>query len=336
MDVEVPAGNFLRPNGLGGYIVRQSDLDTFADCGLRKFYRDRARNDPNAPQGNNLSATGFGTVIHYVLQNMEKWHNEGREDALEQALKTFRFYWHPDNMGLLDVRIDTWIKRQTWGGLQERGLALIEAYWEMQRAADTQLLACEYKFAVPIKVNGRTHTLQGTIDRLEIAKAARVPVLQVSDYKTGRRPTYLRYNQQFSAYCFATSQPEFWRGWTEGGVDDPAAFDDETLGALERSFASWGYNVHAGQNAADPKAGEIYPLASRRGRWIDLQAVKFTDAGWRNERDYARLHIAIDSYVRACESEVYPMDLSGETCTWCAFRQVCGGVALPPEEAGAP
>ena len=188
-NVELPTGNYLRPNGHGGYLIRQSDLSSFARCGMQKYYQDRANNDPDAPQGAHLSATGFGTVMHFALQHMEQAYNAGNSEALNEALNTFEYYWHPDNMGLLGVKVDTWIKRQTWAGLRERGRAVLRAYYDMQRHTDTQLLACEYQFAVPMPINGRLHTLTGTIDRLEVGRLSRKPYLKVTDYKSdGSRP----------------------------------------------------------------------------------------------------------------------------------------------------
>lgn len=325
--IELVDQNYLRPNGLGGYLIRQSDLSSWSRCQLQKFYNDRAAADPDAPQPRNLSATVYGTVVHYALMLLEQMHHEGNPDALDVAIKTFEKYWHPDNTGALTGEtIDEWLPRQTYAGLRERGRIAIGDYYRLLLRDDGKLLALEYQFAVPIVIRGVTHTLTGTIDRLALKKYYQKPYLAIEDFKTGKQPTYLRYNMQGSAYAFASTKREFWLGWPDSGMGELAAFDEDTVAALERSFGSYGYDLL-------PGAGK---LASRRFRWVNIQEIKFADGGWRTERDFARVHLAVDAYVRACEAGVYSVNTTGEVCKYCEFKNICGGVGLPMEKAGAP
>lgn len=323
--------SYLRPNGLGGYIVRQSDLSSWSRCQLQKFYYDRARANPEAPQPESLSATVYGTVVHYALMILEQALSEGTEpdEALALAIRTFEHYWEPQHLAELGERVTVWLPRQTYGGLRERGRIAIRDYYKLRCTDQSWLLALEYQFAVPVQIGDVTHTLTGTIDRLSLRKQARKPYLSLDDYKTGKQPTYLRHNMQGSAYAYASSRPEFWSGWEESGMGSLMTFDPDMTARIETMFGSWGYRLHAGS------PGDA-PLASRRFRWINLQEIKFADGGWRHERDYARLHLAIDGYVRACEQGIYAVNQSGEVCTYCPFRKVCGGIGLPAEEAGAP
>jgi hypothetical protein len=278
--------------------------------------------------------------MHVALHAMEKAHNEGDPDALGLGLRTFDYYWAPENLDQLNLKITVWLPRQTWDGLAERGRAAIRDTYELLRKEDAHLLALEYPFAVPLEVNGRLHTVHGYIDRLTLRKHYRKPYVSADDYKSGRKPTYLRHHMQFTVYCYASTQAEFWTGWPESGVGGTRHgsealehFDPELIGRLERSFSSWGYRLHSGS----PSHGEEeLPLASRRGRWISVNDVGFSDAGWRTERDYARLGLAVDAYVRAREAGIYSPNVSGETCTYCAFRATCGGIGLPAETEGAP
>lgn len=326
---ELAQDNYLRPNGHGGYLIRQSDLSSWARCQLQKYYQDRAKVDPNAPQPKTLSATEYGTVVHYALMILEQRHHDGRDDALEVAIATFEHYWHPDHIAQVATPVDEWLPRQTYGGLRERGRRVIRDYFELLKRSDTKLLALEYQFAVPLVVDGTTHTLTGTVDRLAIDKHHTKPYLSIEDFKTGKQPTYLRYNVQGSAYAYATTQPEFWTGWDASGMRELATFDHDTLAAIERYFASYDYSLHEGQlSDATP--------AARRFRWVNMQEVKFADGGWRTDRDYARLVLAIDAYVRACEAGIYSPTNTGEVCVYCPFRATCGGIGLAPEKAGAP
>jgi hypothetical protein len=324
-------GNYLRPNGLGGYIVRQSDLSSWSRCQMQKLYDDRARHDPGAPQPRALSATEFGSVAHYATMRMEIAMHEGRDDALQIGLQTFEYYWQPEHIEELPGvrRINEWLPRDTFGGLRERGRRMLKDHYDLLRKDESWLLGLEYQFAVPIVIGEITHTLTGTIDRLAIRKLATKPYIALDDNKTGKQPTYLRWNMQGTAYAYATTRPEFWLGWPGSGMFELEAFPEETINRLDGLLNSYGYRLHEGSE------GDL-PLASRRFRWINLKEIKFVDGGWRNARDYARLHLAVDSYVRAVEAEVYAINTTGEICRYCPFRTTCGGVGLPDEEAGAP
>jgi hypothetical protein len=320
--LDVPRTNHLRANGQGGYVVRQSDLSAWSRCQLQKFYYDQAKADPTAPQPQALSATVYGTVMHYAVQQMEQAMHAGRDDALQLGIATFEHYWHPENVELIAERVTEWLPRQTYGGLRERGKRVLRDYYDLLRTEDSFLLALEYEFHVPLVIGDVTHTLSGTIDRLSIRKHYTKPYVSVDDNKTGRVPTYLRYNMQGTAYAYATTLPDFW--------DDVPA---EDVARIESMFESWGYRLYdAGYMASKDER----PLASRRFRWIDLKDLKFIDGGWRNERDYARLHLAVDAYVRGCEAGVYSVNTTGEICRYCPFRKTCGGLGLPDENAGQP
>lgn len=328
-ELEFVDDNFLRPNGHGGWIIRQSDLSSWSYCPLRKFYEDRARADANAPQPAQLSATVYGTVMHYVLMNMELAYHEGSEDALPQALASFEHYWQPENIGAIAERVTEWLPRQTYGGLRDRGRSTIKSYYDLLKGDDSRLLALEYQFAVPLVIRGTTHTLTGTVDRISLRRQSSKPYLSLDDFKTGKQVTYLRHNQQGHTYAFASTLREFWEGWPESGLGGLETFDPGDIVRLDELFSSWGYALHSGTHRE-------LPLASRRFRWIDLKQLKYIDGGWRNARDYARLHLAVDGYIRSVQAGAYHPNLKGEPCAFCSFRKTCGGIGLPDENAGAP
>lgn len=336
MKIELARDNYLRPNGLGGVIIRQSDLSSFARCQLQKYYYDRAAADPTATQPRSLSATVYGSVVHYALMLLERLHYEGDESALDTAVSTFHHYWHPDNLHVLTgERIDTWLPRQTYAGLKARGEIAITDYYRILRTdVDSQLLGLEYQFAVPIQVGDRTHTLTGTIDKLRLGRYMRKPFVSVDDFKTGKQPTYLRWNMQGTAYSYATTRREFWLGWAESGMGELATFDQDVVDNLEGLFRSWGFRLL--DDGTSPAEDASLRLASRKFRWINMQEIKIADGGWRTARDYARLHLAIDGYVRSCETGSYSINQIGEVCVYCPFQHDCGGVGLAPESSGAP
>lgn len=327
----IARGNYLQPNGLGGYVISASAIGSWSRCQLQRFYELRARHDPDAPKGSQLSATAYGSVMHSAIMQMEKAHHEGRADALDMALRYFEHYWHPANIAAICPPIDEWLPQQTWNGLLDRGRFILRQHFDnVVKSREQYLIALEHQFAVPFEVAGRTHTLTGAIDRLMIARYQRRPYIAIDDLKTGRRKYYLRYNTQGGFYAYATTQPEFWSGGFEkSGLPDMQAFPDEAMASMEERFATYGFRIHAG---GDPGL----KLSARKFRWIDLQNNKTIDGGWRVAQDYARLALAIDAYVRASEAEIYSVNAEGEICRYCPFRHVCGGVGLPADGVGAP
>lgn len=294
-----------RYNEHGGLIVRQSDLSSYTRCPQQKKISDEIQDAGGREQ--TLSATVYGTVVHHALQVFEEHRHVGRPDALEVALATFAHYWEPENIGDLEPGgIDVWLPRQTYGGLRAKGLRVIEQYARMIEADNGQLLALEYVFAVPLFLDGRQHTLTGTVDRMSrrlMTSGKRFAYLNLEDFKTGKVPTYLRHNMQFTAYSWASQQRPFWDGF-----DDP---EDAWLKTKD-----W----------------------ARRTTWVDMATVTRKDGGWRGPQDYARLMVALREYIKAVEADVYPLNLKGDVCTFCPFSRTgqCGGVAVADDDEGRP
>jgi len=323
----------IRYNEHGGVIVRQSDLSSWSRCNLQKHYQDQAKADPTAAQGHALSATVFGTVVHYSLLTMEKLHHAGKEEALDIGIATFEHYWDPKNISSIAEPVDIWIARQTYGGLRDRGRTLLKSYYDLLEKDDGKLLALEYEFAVPLIIGDRQHTLTGTIDRMAVRKWYGTPYFSIEDFKTGKQPYYLRQNIQGSAYSYASTQPEFWIS------DIYPSFDAETMEGMEKYFAKMGYRVHDGTKTwwwSGPARKEITELASRRFRWVNMQEIKYADGGWRGPDDYARLQLAVAAYVKAQENEVFSPVLDGVVCQYCPFQRSCGGTGLPERDHGMP
>ena len=644
--------DFLKPNGLGGYKISVSALSSWSRCPLAKFYDDRARYVQDAPQPKRLSATQFGSVMHVVLMQMDRAIHEGEENALEQAIRTFEHYWDPNNITAICERVDTWIGKQTYGGLRDKGRTALRNLYEVLSREDVWRLAHEYHFAVPIIVNGRTHTLNGFVDRLSIKKhsnrrpylctddwkglpvdtpiptpggwvrmgdlrpgdqviggdgrpanvigksevntrpcyritfddrseivadnvhlwtistgetlstdelykrfaardslrilnggALQLPeadlgidpyllgawlgdgnrwrgvitkgddelfeILKGRGHKLGKRqvskvsecPSYtilglqaalsdadllgrkfipgaylrgsarqrvellrglmdtdgtwnkarrravfcsgdlelahgvhelvvslgwkarlhtvkrtgfgrtvdshevhftpvdinpfalsrkadlvdtldysatqrprrrliksivrvgemetaciavdspgnlylcgeqmvpthnsgkqhknLRQHLQGTAYSYASTLPEFWLGWPDSGLGELEPFSSEAIGAIEEGFNAWGFKLHRGSDSE-------LPLASRRFRWGNVMDARFADGGWRSERDYARLALVVDGYVRAREVRAYSANTEGEVCGHCSHQTYCGGIGLAQAAEGAP
>ena len=304
--------------------IRQSDLGAAQRCFQQKHLMDEEA--AGGKRGETNSATVLGTVTHYAAMILEQLHHEGRPDALDVAVATFEHYWRHENVTELEpAGINVWLPKQTWGGLQIRGRKALRDYYELLTRDEGKLLALEYEWDVPYELDGETHQLHGTADRLAIRLYKNQPYLSVEDFKTGKRPTYLRYLTQWTVYSYASTRPEFWVDF--GDLLDPLI---ESLRSprKKKQFALY-------------DDGSGLPLIPRRGRWINLgqqEVVSLHDVGWRTDHDYARMRVQLREYVNANKAGVFPLTLSGETCMYCPFSRngACGGVPIPELEAGTP
>lgn len=282
--------------------IRQSDLASYTRCPQQKHLRDKEKaGELGVPQ--QLSMTAYGSVLHHALNAMENLHHQGQGDALERALATFEYYWKPENTAAICEPVTIWAARDSYSGMLRKGLATLRVYHTQLLDDAGKLLGLEIGFTLPIELEGRAHTLHGTMDRLSLRRSS-TSYLNIEDFKSGKAQRYLRWNAQFTLYAYATTFSQFWTD----------AWGPEEGGALYERFR----------------------LLPRRGTWVDVSAgAHRKDAGYRGEVDFARLKIALAEYVRAVEANLYPLSLSGEFCEWCPFREgACGGIALPSPDHG--
>lgn len=223
------------------------------------------------------SLTVLGSVWHYAVDVYETYDFD-----LNLAKRTFIHYWN--NPGQLGLTVDFWHRRTTFMGLQQRGLDMLERYHELRPWQTGVRIGSEINFTVPIG----EHELTGTIDKLYVRPGQRK--LTVLDFKTGSHvPEALKFNLQFTAYCYATTVPEFW--------EQVPGFED----AYEK------YRHHA-----------------REGWWYHARNSKMFSAGYRAQRDYNRLEWAIIQMDKAIKNDVFPLTVSGTTCGYCPHIEICG------------
>lgn len=292
-------------------IVHQSDVSSWIRC-PHSFMLSKAGH----PQ-RQTSALSYGSVMHHALETFERLrHTENvtYSQAVEGAVQTFDYYWHPLHIDAICPPVDLYLPRQDYGSLRTKGIDAIRAYANLMRYDDHELLATEYGFQIPIPGTwdeelGEPHVLAGTIDRLAVRHYSRKPAVCVDDFKTGIEYKFLRQNLQFTAYCLATTMKCFWTGWR--GED---GFGEQRGTELYERFKS----------------------AGRRGTWINMRTIKFQDAGWRGPKDYERFALAVEQVVASIRADIFPLSLSGEHCTYCSFRDACAGVGVPENQHGAP
>lgn len=315
------------PPMLDPIIVHQSDLQSWNRC-PQEFRFDRIG---DARKGQN-SATAFGSVLHHAMHILE------REKDLDVAIKTFLFYWHPMNTEAICPPIPSggWLPMHSYGELRKRGVDTLRKYADVLRHDDHELLALEFEFVVPLHmmVNGREVFLAGTADRLAARWYRQRETLCVDDFKTGQQKWNLRHNVQGSAYAYASLQPEFWLGNTVEGY--------RLLGEKPITYISPGFSE---QEALDDRFAHrgaelnerFSPDIARRFTWINLKSFKWVDGGFRGPQDFDRLRKAAEQLILSCDAGIFPLRIDGETCKFCAFKDVCpDGTGLPDDTHGDP
>lgn len=294
-------------------IFHQSDLSAWTRCPAEFGYRLAGLPDKSN------SAAAYGSVMHYALATYERERVKniragmGLKDAVleayRKAIETFVYYWHPAHIEAIcpPVPPDGWLPRQNFSELRQRGLDSIKSYVDLMRYDEHEVLASEYEFLVDIAgttdlLTGKPHQLAGSIDRLAARFYSRKLTLCIDDFKTGKEYRFLRHNLQFTAYCYATTRPEFWDGFEE---------------------------------RAD-KLRERFEDAARRGTWINMRTFKLQDAGFRAAKDYERLKLAVSQIAMSIQNDIFPLSISGEACTYCSYRDICGSIGLADEDDGDP
>lgn len=266
-------------------IVRQSDLKTWQKCPL--MYR--WQNLEKLPRLQSGSLT-FGSIIHDVVLWLEQTGD------VDGAVARFEKFWLQPELLDPEYQIDYYVKGTNWKKFMDKGRDLIPRWWNIIQWETDHVLAREYEFDVPI---GNGHVLHGTIDKLTVRWHAATEqfILLISDYKTNNKtPTYdyLAEDLQFSAYSYATLQPEFWIHMFPGNA--------------ARGLALW-------------EKFKDYP---RHGEWVQLTNSKRMDAGIREERHYNRLIMAVNALADSVAMRIFVPNISGEACRYCEFRNQCG------------
>lgn len=249
--------------------------------------------DLNLPTKQNAKAT-FGTCIHHALELYNK------TGSLDAAIEDFKTYWHsPEKLG---VAPDTWPKMTSYAGLRERGIEILKTFHDNCKWDGREVIATEHPFLVPF---GR-HELTGYVDLLEIRTSGRGKnLLRIVDYKTNSKQPYLaelHLDLQFTVYCYASLQPEFWMG---NGPQFPAIPNGEFRYEMLKDM-------------------------KRRPIWFHLWGPKELDAGDRDEADFMRLYRLVNEIEKADAAGIH-IPRIGEACGLCDYNEPCG-TPIPKRE----
>ncbi len=274
-------------------LIHQSALKSWHRCG------EQHRRQLEGAEGQQLSRTAYGSVIHHALHTLE------RHRDLQLAIDTFTWYWHPLRIDAICRPVDVWIGRDSQSNLLQKGVETLKRYWDLKRFDDEEeVLALEIPFVVPIHgthdpETGEPHHLGGTVDRLAIRRYSGRPHVCVDDWKSGKKQAYLRHNVQGTAYAYATMCHEFWTG--------------------SERFLTEGFGVERGKQLFDR-----HRQLPRKFYWINVAGgPDWATGGVRTERDYARFRHAVQQYVAARQHHIFPLNISGDTCQYCPFVDDC-------------
>lgn len=265
---------------------RQSTLKVWGNCALQAKFKIL-----DGLPTKTGSKAAFGTAIHAALDH---WN---RTDDVEAAVKVFCELW--DN-----AQIDVWNKFTNFGGLRLRGIDILRSTHDAQRWENRTVIASEHRFLVPFGA----HELTGTVDLVELKRNAKgKDILRICDYKTNaRRPglAQLALDIQFTTYCYASLQREFWLG---NGPEFPGVTNGE-----------WWW--------------ETLQDVARRAIWVQLyDSGKEIDAGPRDDHDFGRLYTLCNQIEQAIQADVFVPSI-GEACTFCDFANGPCPTRVPTQE----
>ena len=265
-------------------LIRQSTIKQFMECALKYKF---AHEDGVAREQS--SALSFGSVIHEAVFTLET------NGDLQVGLDLFDRMW--DNLGAYQLQYDYLLPRNSHDGYRELGHRILRDWWQLIQWESDIVLGREYTFTVPIGSN----QLTGTVDKLALRplKGAKGYGVLISDYKTSaKQPTrdYLQHDVQFHAYCYATTQPEFW------------------------------VNIPNGEQLFQRYAG-----MPRLAEWVHLRTTRRIDAGERTDVHYNRLKYAVEQIEASVATGIFVPDISGTSCEFCDFRLSCGLPSLEQE-----
>ena len=266
-------------------------LKTWMACPLQAKFQEVDK----LPWRQNGKAS-YGTCMHDALE----LYNSGA--TIEETIARFKTTWYSPEM--LNVKPDYWPKFTTYTGLLKKGVETLQDYHDIHQIVDREVIGTEIGFCVPFG----EHELSGFVDLVEVGKDnSGAEVLRIVDYKTnGKAPTQLdlALDIQFTIYMYASMQPEFWTGTFREGWHPPMV------------------NRYPGFENGE-ELYERFQNHTRRGVWYHLNTNKEIAVGVRADEDFMRLYRCLNEIEKAIKAEVYVPCISGDTCTYCSYRDVC-------------
>jgi len=252
-----------------------------------------ARDNPDVVELQS-GAASYGTLVHKCIE----MYLLGR--PVEDCVDFFNTVW--TEPGLMGIQPDYYPPRTSHGAYRTKGIAAIEGFHEEHRWSTREVLATEFRFCIPFG----NHFISGIVDALEYD--ADTDTLHIIDFKTGYRPNAdnLRFDIQFLSYVIAIRTKGFWCGY-EPEIEKYTGFPngEELLARFVDSSV----------------------VAS----WYDLRNSKEYEVGEKTDRDVERLHLLCDQMEKAIERDVFVPTITGDSCRWCAYQEICPAYVREPE-----
>lgn len=167
-----------------------SQIETFRLCPLH--YKLRYILGIPTPQSASLS---FGTSIHGALKDFYQLHTGGEKVDKKTLIDFLTRNW----------RREGYDNKQYEEDMKHRGEEYLSYFFDHEYHADTNVIALEQPFTVPVTVDGKTIKIGGKIDRIDQLPDGK---LEIIDYKTGRLQSKREVdaNLQLSMYAIAASE----------------------------------------------------------------------------------------------------------------------------------
>ncbi|MFZ5535630.1 MAG: ATP-dependent helicase [Patescibacteria group bacterium] len=166
-----------------------SQIETFRLCPLHYKLR-YLLHIPTPPS----ASSSFGTSIHNALFDFYSLHAKGTKVTKKLLLELLDTRWKHEGY-------ETKAREAL---LRKKGEAYLADYYTSQFDPDTVVAALEQPFTVPVENDGRSVSIGGKIDRIDVLPDGKIEII---DYKTGRMPSKREVdaNLQLSIYALAAS-----------------------------------------------------------------------------------------------------------------------------------
>jgi len=182
---------------MGGMKTSYSALETFKNCPQKFKYAqiDKLR-EPKRVE------SVFGTIIHSSLKFM--FERNPLYPTLDEVIDNFTRKWSEKSESIVWRHPDK--KTEEEKLYVEEGLKLLKHFYAKNKPWQYNAVELEGRFSIPLsdEATGRTHTLSGTIDRID--KDPDSGVYEIIDYKTGKKmpaEDSLQDNLQLGLYALA-------------------------------------------------------------------------------------------------------------------------------------
>ncbi len=303
-------------------------IDVYITCPLRFYFQYICRLRPAAEVNEEDDPAAVGTILHNTLKQFYTPHLG--KDVARQDLDAAELI-HIFEQELKTSAIEAALPPESAAMLRVAGPERLTRYLENQ-PEKTRILHLEQAFTTPFATHGKTLTLAGVLDRVDMRRQGAV----ILDYKTGRIKT-------LSANFW---QADFWNQMSQQADNPQAAiFHDpledilpmvgKALGSVQLPWYMYVYDKTGEKSVADAAFVELALDGREKGLLHeDTSTMEHANSSMEHEdaTKATNLHNHVLSHqiplllrfltghMLACP-EFRPQN--GRHCDWCLWKNLC-------------